>query len=81
MDQYVLVEFDEERIVILDGRPGGRTNRLMIVPGGFHTFSLDGPADFEPNARTEDVFGTSRAAPLQLAFHRRVVVAEPSPAE
>lgn len=81
MDQYVLVQFDEDRIVILDGRPGGRTNRLMVVPGGFHTFSLEGPDDFEPHAQREDVFGTSRFAPLQLAFHRRAIVAQPSPAE
>jgi hypothetical protein len=75
MDEYVLVQFDDDRIVILDGRAGGRTNRIMIVPGGLHTFSIDEPFDFEPESQRQDVAGTSPALPLRVPFRRRAAVA------
>lgn len=76
MDEYVRVLFDEDdRIVIVDGRPGGRTNRVFIVSRGFHTFSLDGVPDCEPPSCTELIRRTRDDRPFELRFARRAAPA------
>lgn len=72
MDEYVKVIFDEDdRIVVVDGRPGGRTNRVFIVPTGFHTFSLDDVPDCEPPSCTELIRRTRDDRPFEITFTRR----------
>lgn len=80
MDQFVIATCDEDRLVIVDGLPTGRTNRVFIVSTGFHTFSLDGAADFEPRSRTELVRRTRSDRPLTLAFARATAPTAAGPA-
>lgn len=68
MDQYVIVSFPEDRTVFVDGTPCGRTNVVITVQRGTHTFMLGDPQDYSPSSITQLVAGTTHATPLQLTF-------------
>lgn len=68
MDEYVEVQYDTTRDVYVDGTLCGRTNTIMIVETGNHTFDLGQPVIYAPASITKLVYGTSPLAPLQLKF-------------
>lgn len=75
MDEYVMVIFDEDgRQVIVDGLPTGLTNRLFIVPTGYHTFSLAGEPDYGPSSQTVLIQHTRQDDPFVVCFTRRARV-------
>ena len=71
MTESVLVEFDDDdRIVLLDDRPGGHTNVPFDTNTGTHKFSLDGKLDFAPSSQIHVVKDTSGADPFVVKFEK-----------
>ena len=66
--EYLLVNFYEERDVMLDGEIGGLANHLITLARGRVTVSLGSPADFSPRETTVMIRGTSPLAPLEVDF-------------
>ena len=64
MDEWVLVQFAEDKIVFVDGTECGKTNVPFIVQRGTHTFDLGEPTI----TVTRRVFGTTKADPMVIVF-------------
>ena len=69
--QYVVVRFPEERVVSVDGAPGGVTNKIIHLGPGTHTFALEGAADYEPESQRLKVTGTTSISPMEVIFEKR----------
>ena len=65
--EYVLVQFPEDRGVILDGNPNGRTNETLPVEQGTHLFSLEGDG-YTPEEQETFVSETTADHPLKIVF-------------
>ena len=70
MNEFVVVEFAEDRAVLVDGQLCGRTNELLVVEGGQHTISLDGPANVKPPEWDGVVENTDALKPLEVCFEK-----------
>ena len=46
--EYVIVNYTENRGVLLDGDPAGDTKQTLMVEEGHHEFALAGAADYAP---------------------------------
>jgi len=68
--EFVVVQFDENRIVEVDGSVGGHTNEIIAVAPGTHRFRLGGPSDHLPDAQIVAVYDTRSDAPLVVPFHQ-----------
>ena len=79
--EYLVVEFDRSRRVVIDGSPFGLTNTVIQVEAGTHTVTLAPPADFSPATLTVVVVETSALAPLTVAFGPAPAPAPPAPRE
>ena len=70
--QYVVVEFEEDRGVLVDGNPNGRTGESIRVDGGTYEFTLDGEQNYSPDPNYDSfevlVTKTSVLSPLILRF-------------
>ncbi len=66
--QYVVVNFSEDREVLVDGIHNGQTNQSILVGAGTHEFTLGGIQDFTPPNIKTQVTGTSALDPLILSF-------------
>jgi hypothetical protein len=71
MNEYILVEFDEIREVIIDETPSGYNTGVVIEIGaGTHTISLEDPKDFLPIERDVNPSGTSPIQPQKIHFFK-----------
>jgi hypothetical protein len=68
LEESVFVEYTADRDVFVDGTMCGKTNQLMTVETGNHTFDLGKPATYAPKSVTKLVYGTSPLAPLVITF-------------
>lgn len=68
--EFVVVQFDESRVVEVDGRVGGHTNEIIAVAPGKHRFRLAGPSDHLPDAQIVAVYDTRSDAPLIVPFYQ-----------
>lgn len=68
MDEYVRVNFREEREVIIDEEPNGKTNVVLRVETGTHIFTLGGAKDFEPESITRTIRDTNPIEPEDIDF-------------
>jgi hypothetical protein len=66
--EYLLVNFHEERDIMLDGEIGGLANHLITLARGLVTVSLAPPRNFSPRETTVMVRGTSPLAPMEVDF-------------
>lgn len=66
--EFVMVRFRESRTVVIDGNDAGPTNETLRVPGGDHTFSLTGLADFIPPEQTVKIENTTQVKPQEVNF-------------
>ena len=79
-NQFVIVSFAEERTVLAGGNPLGKTNCLLTVNSGTHTFTLEDPQDYEPPEQRRKVANTSLANPMRISFQKKTDnVAPPGP--
>ena len=66
--EYLLVEFRENRPVIIDDYEQGETNKVIELPGGRHFVTLGGRRDFRPAERIVTLINTSSGSPHVLPF-------------
>ena len=69
-NQFVRVEYSEDRTVFAGGNPLGQTNCLLTINTGTHTFDLGDPVDYDPPEIVRKVANTSVGNPLKLNFHK-----------
>ncbi|MDY6974035.1 MAG: hypothetical protein SV775_17240 [Thermodesulfobacteriota bacterium] len=75
MNEYVLVEFDEIREVIIDGNDSGYlTGEVIETDAGTHTISLKEPKDFSPSEQDVNPSGTTAIRPLIIHFSKDTYV-------
>lgn len=66
--EFVVVEFPEERDVLLDGQVAGKTNQTLMVEEGNHLFELGDPKDYSPTSQEMTVENTTSINPLRVTF-------------
>jgi hypothetical protein len=69
--EHVLVHFPVSRTVLIDGEESGKTNVVLRVEEGTHTFSLGSPQDYRPSSRSVNVKGTSPIKPREVTFVKK----------
>src|SRR5262245_5170224 len=66
--EFLLVNFREERDVLIDGEVAGLANQLIALAPGTVTVSLIAPLDFSPAEHTVTLRRTSPLAPFEVDF-------------
>lgn len=66
--EYVKVKFNQDRAVIMDDQDNGRTNEILRVGVGIHTFILGGEKNFSPEEITCEISGTNEIEPKVINF-------------
>jgi hypothetical protein len=70
--EFVLVHFAEEREVIIDDvNSGQKTNKVIEIEAGTHSFSLTGTRDFIPLEQFFTVVNTSVLNPREVRFEKK----------
>jgi len=71
MYEYILVEFDEIREVVIDDIASDyETGQVIELEPGTHTISLNGIKDFSPSDQNVNPSGTSSLQPEKVIFTR-----------
>ena len=71
MYEHILVEFEETRVVIIDGFSSGYdTGTVIDVDPGTHSVSISGEKNFSPEKQIIDPTGTTELDPLMVNFTR-----------
>ena len=71
MYEYILVEFDESREVVIDDIASDyKTGEVIELEAGTHTISLNGIKDFLPPDQDVNPSGTSPLQPEKVIFTR-----------
>ena len=69
MNEFILVEFDEIREVIIDGNASGyNTGDVIELDAGTHTISMAGPENFFPKKQDVNPTETDPLKPKTLYF-------------
>lgn len=68
MNEFVMVCFDGEATVFVDGTMSGITNKKMIVETGEHIFDLGDRADYAPRSITKQIVGSTIDDPFPIIF-------------
>jgi hypothetical protein len=67
--EYLLVNFPEERDVLIDTTPQGRTGQIIELEKGTHIISLKSPpVDFKPRQKKIILSDTSSLVPQEVTF-------------
>jgi len=71
MNEYILVEFDETREVIIDETASGyNTGDVIELGAGTHTITLEKPKNFSPIEQDVNPSGTSPIQPQKIYFSK-----------
>ena len=68
MDEWIEVDFPEERDVLVDGTICGNTNEPMMVQRGTHIISLGGDQNYVSPLMPVQIFNTTKQMPMVLVF-------------
>lgn len=68
MLQYVRINYFRSRNVYIDGALNGKTNVILRVDEGTHTFDLGPNLNYTPASIKKKVTGTSALRPIELNF-------------
>jgi len=69
--EYVIVKFEDDRALIIDGEPQGRTNVILELEEGTHIIKIqEPPANFRPSFRRPTLTGTSVPLPKEVYFEK-----------
>ncbi len=69
MAEFLVVKFDEDRGVIVDGAPGEwRTNQTLQLEAGTHVITLTPPPDFTPPEIEVVLKNTTVLDPKEITF-------------
>ena len=66
--EWLLVEFPEDRGVLIDGLSNGKTNTKFELEEGPHQVSLAPPSDFSPTYQNIVLKGTNVNDPMTISF-------------
>lgn len=67
--EYLLVNFPQDRGVVIDEEEQGRTNETIELEAGTHTVTLTSPPNnFRPKQRKVTLTGTSALTPKEVSF-------------
>ncbi|MGV8057036.1 MAG: hypothetical protein AB2L12_03225 [Smithellaceae bacterium] len=67
--EYLLVNFPDEREVLIDANIQGRTNEAIEVEKGTHIIALKSPPqNFKPKQKKITLADTSSIAPQEVTF-------------
>lgn len=73
--EYVVVSYQAERNVYIDGQFAGTTGETLMVEAGNHFFDLGKPRDYLPRTAGRLVENTTTVSPMILAdFHPKTDV-------
>src|SRR5216684_3707001 len=79
-NQFVCVNYPENRGVLVDGTLVGNTNQTFAVEQGTHTFDLGNPVDYTPTSQTISVYNqTDPRYPLSINFTQNTPPPGPTP--
>jgi len=70
--EYLLVTFDDDRDMVIDGTIQGRTNEVVELERGTHTVTLKSPPyDFCPkDVVTVVLIGTTAITPAEVRYEK-----------
>ena len=69
-NEFLRVEYDRRRRVVIDGAPNGFTNETITVSRGPHRITLGVPVNYTPTFRKITATGTTPSSPLGVPFTR-----------
>jgi len=71
MNEFIFVEFDEIREVMIDGvASGDDTNVVIELEPGTHTIALTGAMNYRPRRQDVTPSGTSPIQPVNVMFSK-----------
>lgn len=68
--EYLLVHYDRRRLVYVNGKKAGFTNRSFRIGAGRHRVDLGEPKNYTPGRRTIDIANTTPQNPMEISFVR-----------
>ena len=70
--EYLIVTFADDRQVVIDGRPQGRTNEVIELEGGTHLVTLQVPPyDFQPEEEVLIILEeTTALSPKEVRYEK-----------
>ncbi len=69
--EYLIVRFDEDRNLIVDGSPQGRTNVTLELEKGLHVIGIQPPPEnFRPPSKKVTLVDTSENSPMEVLFEK-----------
>jgi len=66
--EFVVVHYQDERDVYINGQMTGKTNETLVVGEGHQKFDLGLPKDYEPLSQEVLVENTTEITPLEIKF-------------
>ncbi len=70
MNEVVLVTFDGDATVYVDGTELGKANKKLIVETGNHNFDLGDRNDYAPKVINKTIVGTTADDPYPIHFDK-----------
>jgi|RhiMetdeSRZDD1v2_1073273.scaffolds.fasta_scaffold1129644_2 hypothetical protein len=68
--EFLWVNFDGSRPVIINGNPGGSTNTVITIPQpGTYRIKLGGRADFSPDLVEVTLARSNPIEPIEVTFN------------
>ena len=68
--ERLLVHYDRRRIVYVNGKKAGFTNRAFGIGAGRQRVDLGEPKNYTPGRRQIDIAGTTPQNPKEISFVR-----------
>ena len=69
MDEFLLVNFQESRQLLVNGVQQGWTNMVVRLEAGTYDVSLTGKRNFSPDSQKVTLRFTAITNPAELTFH------------
>lgn len=69
MDEFLLVNFPESRLLVINEVLQGRTNIVVRLEAGTYDIALAGRRDFSPDSQRVTLRFTAITNPAELTFH------------
>ena len=70
--EFLLVRFEEDRGLVVNGKPQGRTNIVIELEKGTHVISLaTPPQDFRPDEIKVVLENTTVISPKEVRFDKK----------
>ncbi len=68
--EYLLVRFDQQRRVLINGLRNGFTNSILQLERGSYEITLEPPPNFSPLSQSVRLQNTAPIDPYQVTFHK-----------